>query len=82
MNLYCLHEGYYEGVQSRLDHLEKACEVLDIAFISLNSLTVDYSILPTLAKDDMLYNSSRGSQVLESLLLNKEVTTFYITIPN
>jgi len=82
MKFYCLHEGFYEGVQLRLDQLKAACCNLNIEFVAMNSLTVDYSNLPILTKDDLLYNAARGSEVLETILLNKEVTTFYIHNPD
>lgn len=82
MKFYFLHEGFYEGVQLRLDQIKLACEKLNIEFIALNSLTTDYSNLPTLTKTDILYNATRGSETLESLLLNKDVTTFYINNPD
>lgn len=82
MKFYFLHEGFYEGVQLRLDQIKQACEKLNVDFIALNSLTVDYSNLPTLTKTDLLYNATRGSETLETLLINKEVTTFYITNPD
>lgn len=82
MKFYFLHEGFYEGVQLRLDQLKTACEKLNVEFIALNSLVADYSNLPTLTKTDLLYNATRGSETLESLLLNKEVTTFYINNPD
>ena len=81
MKFYFLHEGFYEGVQLRLDQIKAACEKLDVEFIAVNSLTADYSDLPVLGKTDLLYNATRGSEALESLLLNKEVTTFYIANP-
>ena len=82
MKFYCLHEGFYEGVQLRLEQLKSACDKLQIEFIPMNSLTTDYSSLPTLNKTDLLYNCARGSETLETLLLNKEVTTFYIKNPD
>ena len=81
MKFYCLHEDIYEGVQLRLDQLKDACERLNIEFIALNNLTVDYSNLPGLSKTDLLYNCARGSQTLESILLNDDVTTFYCKNP-
>lgn len=81
MNLYCLHEGFYDGVQLRLDQLKDACERLNIEFIALNNLTTDYSNIPKLGKTDLLYNCARGSQTLESILLNHDVTTFYCKNP-
>jgi glutathione synthase/RimK-type ligase-like ATP-grasp enzyme len=82
MKFYFLHEGFYEGVQFRLDQIKLACEKLNVEFIAINSLMADYSKLPTLTKTDLLYNATRGSETLETLLLNKEVTTFYIHNPD
>ena len=82
MKFYCLHEGFYKGVQLRLDQLKTACNKLNIEFVALNSLTTDYSNLPQLTKTDLLYNSTRGSETLETLLLNNEVTTYYIKNPD
>ena len=82
MNFYCLHEGFYEGVQLRIDQLLTACESLNITFTPLNSLTADYTNLPTLTKTDLLYNATRGSETLETLLLNENVTTYYIKNPD
>jgi hypothetical protein len=81
MKFYCLHEGIYEGVQQRPDQLEAVCNKKQIEFIPLNSLTTDYKRLPLLTKTDLLYNCARGSQALESLLLNSEVTSFYVKNP-
>ena len=81
MKFYCLHEGFYEGVQLRLDQLEEACKKLDIEFVALDSLTADYSQLPILTRTDLLYNGARGSETLETILLNENVTTFYIENP-
>ena len=82
MKFYCLHEGFYPGVQLRLDQLKTACDQLNIEFMPLNSLTIDYSNLPKLTKTDLLYNATRGSETLETLLLNEEVTTYYINTPD
>lgn len=82
MKFYSLHEGFYEGVQLRLDQLQTACEMQNIEFFALNSLTIDYSNLPKLTEKDLLYNCARGSETLETLLLNNEVTTFYIKNPD
>lgn len=82
MNLYCLYEDLYEGVELRLRQIESACNQLNINFFAFNSTTIDYSNLPILTSNDLLYNSSRGSQTLESILLNKNVTTFYLNNPD
>lgn len=78
MNFYCLYAKLYEGVQQRIDQLKEACLKYGINFIALNSFEADYSNLPTLGKTDLLYNCAIGSQTLESLLLNNNVTTFYL----
>lgn len=81
MKLYVLHEGFYEGVQLRLDQLKAACNKQNIEFVAMNSLTIDHSNLPILSKNDLLYNCARGSQTLETILLNNEVTTLYLQNP-
>ena len=82
INLYALHEGYYEGLQKRIDLLRVACDKKEINFICIDSLIFDYTIIPRLTKEDLLYNFARGSQTLENLLLNQNVTTFYIKNPD
>ena len=81
MKLYCLHEGFYESVASRLQHLASACQKEGVIFCPLDSLVVDYSKLPTPDVGDILFNCARGSEALESLLLRPDVTTFYIRQP-
>lgn len=81
INLYALHEGYYEGVQKRIELLKDACKKKDINFICIDSLEFDYTNIPNLTKQDLLYNFARGSQTLENLLLNDYATTFYLKNP-
>lgn len=81
MKFYCLHEDKYEGLQMRLDQLQAACQQQGIEFVALDSLACNYTALPQLTKTDLLYNVGRGSQILESILLNESVTTFYLTNP-
>lgn len=81
MKLYALHEGFYDGLQKRIDLLKDACNKKQIEFICIDSLTYDYTNIPTLTKADLLYNFARGSHTLENLLLNENVTTFYIKNP-
>jgi glutathione synthase/RimK-type ligase-like ATP-grasp enzyme len=80
-NFYCIHEGFYATVQTRLDQLKSACLNSGIFFIDLDSTKVDYSNFLILDKSDFLYNVSRGSESLESMLLNSDVTTFYKVNP-
>lgn len=82
MKFYCIHEGFYEGVEGRIDLLKKVCLSKGLEFICIDSLEFDYTALPKLTKQDLLYNISSGSQTLVSLLLNNEVTTFYIKNPD
>jgi len=39
MRLFCLHEGFYEGVQIRLDQIGESCAKPDVGFIPLNRIT-------------------------------------------
>jgi glutathione synthase/RimK-type ligase-like ATP-grasp enzyme len=82
VKFYCLHQGFYEGIQERLNCLKATCEKLNIDFVCLNSLNVDYCLLPKLTKNDFLYNVARGGETLETFLLNKEVKTFYRNNPD
>jgi RimK-like ATP-grasp domain len=72
-----VHEGYYEGVQRRIDMFRFACESRSVEYVDVDSLSWDYSKIPVLTRSDLLYNISRGSQTLLSLLLNPKVTTPY-----
>ncbi len=81
MRFYALYDQLYEGVQLRLNQLHHACTHLGVEFTPLNSSKVDYSCLPKLGENDLLYNVAAGSTTLESLLLNKKVKTFYINPP-
>lgn len=82
MKFYCLHESLYEGVQVRLEQLKIACNKLNVEFIAMDSLIADYSNLPRLTRNDLLYNVARGSETLETLLLSKDASTFYISNPD
>jgi hypothetical protein len=77
MKFYGLHEGFYEGVQTRIDLLRAACGERGVEYVDVDSLTFDYTQIPKLGRKDLLYALSSGSQTLMSLLLNDEVTTFY-----
>lgn len=81
MKLYALHEGLYDGLQKRIDLIKEACIKKGVDFICIDSLTFDYTKIPTLTQKDLLFNFARGSHTLENLLLNENVTTFYIKNP-
>lgn len=82
MKFYCLHEGFYEGVEMRLQCLKSAANKYNIDFICINSLTYDYSSRLDLENRYLLYNAARDGQTLESLLLTDNATTFYINNPS
>ena len=77
MKLFAIHEGFYEGVQTRIELLNQVCQKLNIDFICMDSLSTNYTDLPRLSKNDLLYKFASGAHVLESILLNEEVNTFY-----
>lgn len=81
MNLYVLFEFLTESVQSRIELLTDACRKREVTIICIDSANFDYSEIPTLSKKDMLFNIGRGSEVLENLLINDEVITFYKSNP-
>ena len=81
MKLYALHQNLYEGLQKRIDLIKEACVRKNIELICIDSLHCDYSNIPILTKQEALFNFARGSHTLENLLLNENVTTFYIKNP-
>ena len=81
MPFYAVHEGFYEGVQARLDLLRQACRSHAFEYVVIDSAGCDYSNLPTLTKKDVLFQVSSGSQTLLSLLLNPHVTTPFVVNP-
>lgn len=81
MRFIAVHEELYEGVECRLQALERNSVKLGFDFLSINSRQYDYSNIPALTESDLLYNAARGSRTLMSLMLNERVTTFYIKNP-
>lgn len=82
--LYCLYNSATTDsldVKARIISLENACIVYNIDFILLDESKVDFTNLPVPTKEDGLYNCARGSRLLESHLLNKDVNTFYRAFP-
>ena len=78
---FAIHEGYYSGVKERLESIALVCREFDVDFISLDANEVDYSSLPILNPDDCLYNVARGAEILETLLLQHNPRTYYVTNP-
>ena len=81
MRFWGIHEGFYPGVQDRIDAFRRACTARGIEYIDADSLAWDYSNIPTLGNDDLLYALSSGAQTLTSLFLNTNVTTLYRSNP-
>ena len=80
--LYCIYDSYEPGALGRLKHFRRAARALGVRVVELDSRTVDHSVLPTPSEGDLLYNVTRGSYPLETLLLNRAVTTFYRQFPS
>lgn len=81
---YCLYNSFTTDsldVNARLQSLEKSCNLFNIEFILIDEAKSDFSDLPKPSKEDALYNCARGSRLLESHLINKEVKTFYREFP-
>jgi hypothetical protein len=81
MRLFCLHQGFYKGVDLRLEYLKKSCDSRGVTFVALDSLLCNYTNLPSIVKGDLIYNCARGSEALETILLNENSTSFYIKNP-
>ena len=80
MNFYCLYNSQTTDsldVQARLDSLEKACIKHRIKFCLVDEATANFSNLPIPSSEDAIYNCARGSSLLEMIMINKDVRTFY-----
>lgn len=82
MRLFLLYEDLYEGVLDRLEVLSKVAISQGVQPIVISSTECDWSDLPKLGLGDALYNVARGSTVLESMLLNPEVASFWRIVPD
>lgn len=80
-SFYCIHDGFYSGIDKRLHSLRIACSKYNVPFKDMDSQKVDFTDLPLLKKGDMLYNAARGGETLESLLIRPFVKTFYVQNP-
>jgi hypothetical protein len=75
--LCLLNADESENTRLRLRLLTQAAEQRGFQVLTLNSRQLTYRNLPALTHHDALYNVGRGSTLLESLLINPQVTTFY-----
>lgn len=83
-NFYCLYNSKATDsldVEARLISLENACRKLSVNFLLMDEAKVDFSKLPVPTSEDALYNCARGSRRIESIMINREVKTFYRSFP-
>lgn len=81
---YCLFNSIATDsldVDARIASLKKACIKLKIEFVLVDEAKTNYNSLPMPTSEDGLYNCARGSYLIESLLINREVKTFYREYP-
>jgi hypothetical protein len=81
LTFYCLHKGDGPETRLRVQLLRTACQARALEFVNLDSNVIDYSKIVVPGQRDFLYNSGRGSQILESLMLGGRATTFYHAVP-
>ncbi len=81
---YCLYNSRLSdslNVQERIKLLKESCNKHGIEFILIDESIADFSSLPIPNSDDALYNCARGSYLLESRLINRNVKSFYRNYP-
>lgn len=81
-NFYCLYNSKSTdslNLEARLTSLKNACEKFNINFRLIDEAKADFSNLPIPTSNDGLYNCARGSFILEKVMLNSNVKTFYRT---
>lgn len=76
---YCLYNSKSDSADTveRITALQNACNTFNIEFILIDEKNVDFSKLPIPTSQDGLFNSTRGSMLLERIMLNQQVKTFY-----
>ena len=79
--LYVIHQGTSENTVQRVQLLRQAALERSVAFCSIDSLSADYTNLPQLNRGDMLFNCSRGSTMLETMLTIPGISTFRTASP-
>lgn len=81
---YCLYNSIETSSQEQSDRLlslRRSCEKSGILFYSIDEASADFTSLPVPTAEDALYNCARGSYLLESVLINRNVRTFYREYP-
>lgn len=79
-DFFCLYNSRKTdslNVEARLVSLEAACKKNNIRFCLVDEATADFSNLPVPTANDGLYNCARGSYLLEKVMLNDKVRSFY-----
>jgi predicted ATP-grasp superfamily ATP-dependent carboligase len=77
---YCLYNSDSTdslNVEARLTSLENACKKHQITFCLIDEAKVVFSNLPIPTAKDALYNCARGSFLIEKVMLNSQVRSFY-----
>lgn len=77
MTFYILHEGTARQALDRVQIVSKACDRANVEYVVIDSLSADYANLPECHPGDMLFNTGRGSERLETLLLRPWMATFH-----
>jgi biotin carboxylase len=75
--LYILHEALNSDIADRINMLVSSAKGSGLTCEVMDSTQTSHFKLPSLGKDDFLYNIARGSKHLELLMLNDQVVTFY-----
>ena len=73
---YLLHEGASSNALERRDLICAASQRAGLQFHALDSLTCNYAGLPHPQTGDLLFNATRGSTRLETLLHRPDLATF------
>ena len=73
---YLLHEGASSNAVERRDLIGAAAQRAGLHFHPLDSLTCNYADLPQPNTGDLLFNATRGSTRLETLLHRPDLATF------
>lgn len=79
---YFVYDSQEAGASERVRHLGRACDSLGLAIANLDSRNANYAALQTPGDTDCLYNVTRQSYALETLMLNQQVKTFYRHFPS
>jgi RimK family alpha-L-glutamate ligase len=77
MKFWALRPSLNPDVELRRKLLKNACDHRNIEYIDVDQDKFDYSNIPELDYGDMLFHIIRGPNLLERLMVNERVATFY-----